>query len=164
MAINADHERRSAHRLTRQKNLMIGGEALPSTLAGESADAQGGQLEKHVWPDRDNDLVHHPHHALKSSRAHRHTHRQHAGLCWMMLCSPCPSACRGALYIGGAGSQGYFQRDDLTAERLRPTHLLGRMYCTGDLARWRTDGYLISAGRFSGQTARLSRGAAKSKA
>ncbi len=56
---------------------------------------------------------------------------------------------RGELFIGGAGvTRGYWQRDGLTAEQFVDNPFHGqRMYCTGDLVRWRADGKLDFLGR-----------------
>jgi amino acid adenylation domain-containing protein len=62
----------------------------------------------------------------------------------------------GELYIGGAGvASGYLNRPELTAERFLPDPFSGipgaRLYKTGDLARYRTDGTLEYLGRADDQ-------------
>ena len=61
-----------------------------------------------------------------------------------------PPGVAGELWIGGEGvTRGYWQRDDLTAERFRanPFHAGPRCTGTGDLVRWRADGRLDFLGR-----------------
>ncbi|WP_211299217.1 non-ribosomal peptide synthetase, partial [Methylovulum psychrotolerans] len=62
-----------------------------------------------------------------------------------------PVGVTGELYIGGAGiSRGYLHRPDLTAERFIPDPFRadgGRLYKTGDLARYQPDGNLEFLGR-----------------
>src|SRR3569833_1901611 len=56
----------------------------------------------------------------------------------------------GEWYIGGAGvARGYLNRPELTQERFieDPFSSGGRMYKTGDLGRWRTDGTIEYLGR-----------------
>ncbi|MBM3962932.1 MAG: non-ribosomal peptide synthetase, partial [Planctomycetes bacterium] len=63
---------------------------------------------------------------------------------------PVPPGSAGELWIGGAGvTAGYFRRPELTEERFRPDPFVpgGRIYGTGDLARWRGDGVLEYLGR-----------------
>ena len=65
---------------------------------------------------------------------------------------PTPIGVPGRLHLSGAGlASGYLQRARLTAERFRPNPFGGvagdRLYDTGDIARFRTDGNLEMLGR-----------------
>jgi amino acid adenylation domain-containing protein len=69
---------------------------------------------------------------------------------------PVPIGVPGELYIGGAGvARGYFDRSDLTAQRFIPNPFGEqpgtRLYKTGDLARYRSDGNLEYLGRVDNQ-------------
>ncbi|HEY6390560.1 MAG TPA: amino acid adenylation domain-containing protein [Bryobacteraceae bacterium] len=66
---------------------------------------------------------------------------------------PVPVGVRGELYIGGDGvAQGYLNRPELNAERfLTNPFANGRMYRTGDRARWRPDGTVELLGRMDTQ-------------
>ncbi len=68
----------------------------------------------------------------------------------------CPKGIIGHLYIGGQGlARGYHGREDLTAERFIPhpfsTEPNARIYHTGDLAYWRSDGNIVLLGRSDNQ-------------
>ncbi len=68
----------------------------------------------------------------------------------------CPIGVPGELCIGGAGvSLGYWNRPELTAARFIPdsfsTTAGATLYCTGDRARWRSDGTLEHFGRLDFQ-------------
>jgi amino acid adenylation domain-containing protein len=65
---------------------------------------------------------------------------------------PAPVGITGEIFIGGAGlARGYLNRPELTAERLVADPFAqdpgARMYKTGDLGRWRTDGNVEFLGR-----------------
>jgi FkbM family methyltransferase len=74
--------------------------------------------------------------------------------------NPVPVGVPGRLYIGGAGlARGYLKRPELTAERFVPDPFAhgataeteARIYWTGDLARWLTDGRIEHLGRIDQQ-------------
>jgi amino acid adenylation domain-containing protein/thioester reductase-like protein len=65
---------------------------------------------------------------------------------------PVPIGVVGEIYIGGAGvARGYLNRPELTQERFLAdpfsSDSLARMYKTGDIGRWRTDGTIDYLGR-----------------
>jgi len=63
-----------------------------------------------------------------------------------------PVGVRGEIYIGGSGvARGYLNRPELTAERFIPdpfsTDDSARLYRTGDIGKWRSDGTIEYLGR-----------------
>nr|MDZ8007541.1 amino acid adenylation domain-containing protein [Nostoc sp. DedSLP05]MDZ8097380.1 amino acid adenylation domain-containing protein [Nostoc sp. DedSLP01] len=69
---------------------------------------------------------------------------------------PVPLGVTGELYIGGVGvARGYFNRPELTQEKFIPNPFAGkgseRLYKTGDLARYLTDGNIEYLGRTDNQ-------------
>jgi amino acid adenylation domain-containing protein/thioester reductase-like protein len=69
--------------------------------------------------------------------------------------NPVPVGVPGELYIGGEGTvRGYWRRPELTAEKFIPDPFRndgGRLYKTGDLARYRPDGNIEFSGRIDDQ-------------
>ncbi len=69
---------------------------------------------------------------------------------------PVPVGVIGEIYLGGEGvARGYVRRPALTAEHFIPdpfsTHPGARLYRSGDLGHWRTNGVLEYMGRVDGQ-------------
>src|SRR5437762_3716083 len=69
---------------------------------------------------------------------------------------PVPAGVSGELFIGGDGlARGYWRREALTAEKFIAdpfsTEPGARLYKTGDLARWRSDGVIEFLGRTDNQ-------------
>ncbi|MEY9946670.1 non-ribosomal peptide synthase/polyketide synthase [Kitasatospora sp. GAS1066B] len=133
--------------------VLVGGEALPSSLADELSSLGQvtnlyGPTETTIWSTTAQVV---PTEAPTIGRpiANTRTYVLDASL------RPTPAGVAGELYIAGDGlARGYLNRPALTAERFTadPHGEPGtRMYRTGDLARWRADGTLEYLGRADDQ-------------
>jgi natural product biosynthesis luciferase-like monooxygenase protein len=133
------------------KRLMVGGEALPGKLASDLSTLIGGPVlnmygptETTIWSSVE---------ATTGSDGTVNIGQPIANTALYVLDenrAPVPAGNEGELWIGGEGvAPGYFQRDDLTADRFHPDPFAGhgRMYRTGDLVRQRADGRLDFLGR-----------------
>jgi len=148
--LTATEAGREAIRPLRQ--MMVGGEALPTALAGELRELAVGEVtnmygptETTIWSstaslDREPGSV--PiGRPIANTRMYVLDRRR----------QPVPIGCPGEIHIGGDGVvRGYLGRSELTAERFvaDPFGTPGeRLYRTGDLGRWREDGNLEFLGR-----------------
>ena len=131
---------------------LCGGEAMPLDLAESLLERVGrlwnmyGPTETTVWSTC---------WRVDEPRAGIHVGRPIANTSVWILDDQlqlCPVGAVGEIYIGGDGvALGYLHRPDLTKERFLPNPFDptpgARMYKTGDLGRWRTDGHLECLGR-----------------
>ncbi len=142
--------------LGRLQVLLVGGEALPLTLARQLLDSRVGQLinmygptETTIWSAVQPVTVEDTSIAIGRPIANTTVYVLDQGG------YPLPQGVPGELYIGGAGvARGYLGRPELTAERFIPDPFGppgGRLYRTGDLVRWRDGGVLQFLGRVDHQ-------------
>ncbi|AOM39781.1 hypothetical protein A9255_03830 [Xenorhabdus hominickii] len=132
--------------------ILCGGEALSEELAhslvGTGAELWNvyGPTETTIWstterlyPDFDKITIGRP---IANTSIHIFDNQM----------QPTPIGVIGNLYIGGAGlARGYHQRPDLTTERFIEHASLGRLYFTGDVARFLVDGRIEYLGRSDNQ-------------
>jgi natural product biosynthesis luciferase-like monooxygenase protein len=159
----ADERTRLALRPLR--NLLIGGEAIPASLATALLQATDGDVinmygptETTVWSTtyrlpREGGVG-----AGAGSGANPPIGRPIANTRLYVLDAagqPVPAGVPGELFIGGAGVvRGYLNRPELTAERFVPDPFGpagSRLYRTGDLVRYRPEGNLEYLGRLDHQ-------------
>ena len=132
--------------------IWCGGEALSRSLA-ESLIARGSELwnlygptETTIWSSV---------HRVRSGESQILIGRPIANTQMYILddrLEPVPVGVVGELYIGGDGvARGYWERPELTASRFLPDPFdrtgSGRMYRTGDIARYHRDGQIQLMGR-----------------
>ena len=129
---------------------MVGGEALPGALARRMRELGGpvlnlyGPTETTIWSTAmalDGDDLDAPPIGRPVWNTTVHVLDKSMQLV--------PVGVQGDLYIGGIGlADGYLNRPELTAERFLPNPFgEGRLYKTGDIARWREDGVVEYLGR-----------------
>jgi natural product biosynthesis luciferase-like monooxygenase protein len=155
-------EKRQKAALRHLKVCMLGGEALPQSLAGEMLAHlpkasklinMYGPTETTIWSATQD---------VTSSDQPIPVGRPIANTALYIVddqLNPLPPGLPGELLIGGDGVvRGYFNRPELTAERFVPDyfrrergHPEARMYRTGDLARFRPDGTVDFLGRIDFQ-------------
>ncbi|CUJ13126.1 MupA/Atu3671 family FMN-dependent luciferase-like monooxygenase [Cognatishimia activa] len=137
--------------LSRVKHMFLGGEALPGALVGQLntlSDAtitnMYGPTETTIWSST----------ATTSSEETTANIGQPVANTTLYVVDedlhPVPFGVPGELLIGGTGvTRGYWNREDLTADRFVPDHFAGkgRLYRTGDLVQRRLDGALDFIGR-----------------
>jgi amino acid adenylation domain-containing protein len=139
------------------RKLMLGGEAFPAALVATLTRNVTGEIlnlygptETAIWSSA---------YRLRGNEASVPIGRPIANTEMYVLnaeLQPLPAGIAGELFIGGAGvGRGYLNRPELTAERFLPDPLrpggLGRIYKTGDLARYRSDGEIEFLGRIDNQ-------------
>ena len=139
------------------RQLYIGGEAFPSSLARElsgfvrgSVTNMYGPTETTIWSTT---------HDVREAQASIPIGRPIANTQIYLLdrhLQPVPVGVAGELFIGGDGVvRGYHRRAELTAERFVPNPFSrkpgARMYRTGDLARYRADATIEFLGRIDQQ-------------
>ena len=146
--------------LGRVKHLLVGGEALPGDLVEDLRECTGasilnmyGPTETTIWSTCETVA------AGVRGTVNVGTPIANTGVYVLDEAGrPVPIGVPGELHIGGAGvTRGYWEREELTAERFpadpfaAEIGLTGpaplRMYRTGDLVRWRADGKLDFLGR-----------------
>ena len=152
--LTADRESRLALRGLRV--MMVGGEALPATQAQDLGELVLGKLinmygptETTVWSSTytvtGNETTIPIGRPIANTALYILDHR-------MQLV---PIGASGDLYIGGKGvARGYWKRPDLTADRFVSDPFGGpdgRLYRTGDVASYRSDGNVEFLGRSDGQ-------------
>lgn len=140
--------------LGRVKHLMLGGEPLPGALVEEFAqittaglENMYGPTETTIWSSTETanktDSVVNIGTPIANTQLYVLDETQ----------QPVAVGVPGELWIGGDGvTRGYWQREELTAERFVPNPFhKGRMYRTGDLVRQRADGRIDFIGRVDHQ-------------
>ena len=134
---------------------MLGGEALPTALAGELRDAPARPLHEHVRADRDDDLVAHPRDRRRTRARPIPIGTPIANTTIYVLDADgrrVPVGVFGELHIGGDGvARGYHDRPELTAERFVERPGMGRRVRHRRPRADPSDGVVEFAGRADNQ-------------
>jgi AMP-binding enzyme/Phosphopantetheine attachment site/AMP-binding enzyme C-terminal domain len=137
------------------RRMLVGGEALPPSLAAEIKSLVSGPLNNMYGPTET--TIWSATQVVQRADAAVPLGRPLANQQIYILDSrqqPLPAGVPGELVIGGAGVvRGYLRRPELNAERFLPDPISGegRVYRTGDLARQRDDGVIEFLGRLDHQ-------------
>ncbi len=156
LALIQEHDNRGS----RIRRLIVGGEALETRLARRVYESFGGKIEifnEYGPTEATVGCMIYRFDPEAQDRAFVPIGRPAANTRIYLLDEdhkPVGMNAPGELYISGDGvAQGYWRRNDLTAERFvaDPFHAGGRMYKTGDLARWLPEDVIDFLGRKDGQ-------------
>lgn len=146
--------------LAKVEHLLLGGEAMPTTLASRLLERRRelgtsgalinmyGPTETTIWSTTHR--VDNADEAIPIGRPIANTRTYVLDVDFQ----PCPIGVPGELFIAGEGVVlGYHERPDLDAERFLPDPFVSgeRMYRTGDRVQWREDGALAYLGRNDNQ-------------
>jgi natural product biosynthesis luciferase-like monooxygenase protein len=148
-----DDETRAA--LGSLQTFLLGGEALPESLAREVASVTKARLVNMYGPTET--TIWSTTHEVGPGEGTSSIGRAIANTTLYVVdanLQPMPVGVPGELLIGGEGVvRGYLNRPDLTAERFVPDPFVSgaRVYRTGDLVRWGDDGELEFLGRIDHQ-------------
>jgi natural product biosynthesis luciferase-like monooxygenase protein len=135
------------------KRLLLGGEVFPAALAVQLARLSGGELHNMYGPTET--TIWSSSQRVGAAEGSVSLGRPLANTQIYLLnrqFEPLPIGVVGEIFIGGEGvARGYLARPDLTAESFLPDPFTwrpgGRIYKTGDMARYRLDGGLEYLGR-----------------
>jgi natural product biosynthesis luciferase-like monooxygenase protein/FkbM family methyltransferase len=139
------------------RQLLLGGEALPATLAAQLSDELAAEIHNMYGPTET--TIWSATYPLAKHRGNVPIGRPIANTQIYILdrqLQPVPVNVPGELFIGGVGVvRGYLKRPALTAERFVPDPFGsdggGRLYRTGDLARYLPSGDIEFIGRIDDQ-------------
>jgi amino acid adenylation domain-containing protein len=139
--------------LARLRQLLLGGEALPQSLADELTEIVPGEVINVYGPTETTVYATTSEPLKRGQRVTLGRPLPNTVLFVVdALGQPVPFGVAGELYIGGPGvTRGYLGRPELTRERFIPNtirpELCPRLYRTGDLVRYAPDGTLLYLGR-----------------
>lgn len=141
--------------LSKLQHLIVGGEALPGSLVSALQAATRAEIQN-VYGPTETTIWSTTHLVENATDPTTPVGKPISNTTVFILdekMRPQPIGVEGEIWIGGDGvTQGYWGRDDLTAERF-PNNPFGsgKLYRTGDLARWDAEGCLHFAGRADAQ-------------